>query len=186
MADLIAAWMPSRLTESQIGELVQEGFLPEQSISQFRAALKQLHPTEETEEITVFKAFYEVGFGAPCSDFFRCLLEFYGVELHHLNPIFLLHISVFIHLCEAFLGIDLHFNLFRHLFRLKITANASLVVGKAGVQFKQGMKELCINYPTSQSVKKWNEDLFYVKNHDPQLTSKTNQAPVAGDHWFKS
>lgn len=141
LQDLMKDWAPSRVTEGSILELVQEGFLAERSISKYRTAFLQLHPTEDTEEITVFKSFFEVGFGIPTCDFFRRLLEFYGVELHHLNPNSILNIALFIHLCEAFLGIDPHFNLFRYFFRMKTTTTTSKVVGKTGIQFKQGMKE---------------------------------------------
>jgi hypothetical protein len=36
-----------------------------------------------------------------------------------LTPKYFVHISVFVHLCEAFLGIEPHFELVRHLFHLK-------------------------------------------------------------------
>jgi hypothetical protein len=38
---------------------------------------------------------------------------------NHLNPNSVLHIAIFVHLCEAFLGIELHFDLFYYLFHLK-------------------------------------------------------------------
>jgi hypothetical protein len=41
----------------------------------------------------------------PVSPFFRGLLDFYSLNLTHLNPISVLQIAVFVHLCEAFLGI---------------------------------------------------------------------------------
>ena len=35
-----------------------------------------------------------------------------GVQVHHLTPNSIFHISIFVHLCEAFLGIEPHFDLF--------------------------------------------------------------------------
>ena len=35
-----------------------------------------------------------------------------GVQVHHLTPNLIIHISIFVHLCEAFLGIEPHFDLF--------------------------------------------------------------------------
>ena len=37
-----------------------------------------------------------------------------GIQVHHLTPNSILHISIFVHLYEAFLGIEPHFDLFQH------------------------------------------------------------------------
>ena len=50
--------------------------------------------------------------------FFRGLHFFYGLEVMHLMPNSIVHIAIFIHLCEAYLGIALYFNLWRALYRL--------------------------------------------------------------------
>jgi hypothetical protein len=34
------------------------------------------------------------------------LLFHYGIQLHHLNPNYVLHVAIFVHFCEAFLGIE--------------------------------------------------------------------------------
>ena len=41
----------------------------------------------------------------PVSSFMEGLLYYYKIQLHHLTPNSVLHISVFVHFCEAFLGI---------------------------------------------------------------------------------
>jgi hypothetical protein len=46
------------------------------------------------------------------------LLFVYGVQLHQLTPNSILHISCFITLCEAFLGINPHWGLWKYLSRL--------------------------------------------------------------------
>ena len=46
------------------------------------------------------------------------LLEFYGLQLHHLTPASILHIAGFVALCELFLGIEPHFALWKRLFCL--------------------------------------------------------------------
>jgi polyhydroxyalkanoate synthesis regulator protein len=43
--------------------------------------------------------------------FLRRLLHYYGVELQHLNPNGVQHISTFIVLCEGYLGIEPYFKL---------------------------------------------------------------------------
>lgn len=48
-------------------------------------------------KITVFKSFFEVEFQLLTCDFFRGLLNFYGIQLVHLNPNSVLHTPIFIH-----------------------------------------------------------------------------------------
>jgi hypothetical protein len=43
----------------------------------------------------------------------------YGVQLHQLTPNSILHVAFFITLCEAFLGINPHWGLWKYLFRLR-------------------------------------------------------------------
>jgi hypothetical protein len=63
-------------------------------------------------------AFYERGFGVPPHQFLCSLLQSYGLDLHHLNPLGILHMVVFVTLCEAYNGIEPHFNLWSYFFRL--------------------------------------------------------------------
>jgi hypothetical protein len=64
-------------------------------------------------------AFYEQGFGAPPHRFLHSLLQFYGLELHHLTAPGILHITDFITFCEAYMGIEPHFNLWNYLFHIR-------------------------------------------------------------------
>jgi hypothetical protein len=47
--------------------------------------------------------FYEWGFGVPSHRFIQSLLWSYGLELHHLTPSGILHMTAFMTLCEAYL-----------------------------------------------------------------------------------
>ena len=42
------------------------------------------------------------------------------MELQHLTPNKIQHMAAFVALCEGFLGIDPHFDLWRHLFTINI------------------------------------------------------------------
>ena len=59
------------------------------------------------------------GVRATCGAFFRGLLHFYGLEVTHLKPNLIAQIAIFIHLCDGYLGIFPHFNLWQALYRLK-------------------------------------------------------------------
>jgi hypothetical protein len=60
------------------------------------------------DDILMFARFVERGLVLPASDFFKGLLKYYGIEYLSLNPNRIFHISVFIHFCEAFMGIKPH------------------------------------------------------------------------------
>ena len=62
-------------------------------------------------DTVVFRSFYEKGFSLPAGSFFRGLLFFYRLEVTHLKLNSIVQIVIFIHLCEAFLGIAPHFNM---------------------------------------------------------------------------
>ena len=96
--------MPSTLQEEDIQDLVE---------------LWEDFPTEDHLETMVFRSFYEKGFTLPAGAFFRGLLFFYGLEVTHLKPNSVVQIEIFINLCEAYLGIAPHFNLWRALYHLK-------------------------------------------------------------------
>jgi hypothetical protein len=64
-------------------------------------------------------AFYEWRFGVPSHQFFHSLLQFYGLELHHLTPSGIIDMAAFLTLCEAYMGIETYFNLWNY-FRARI------------------------------------------------------------------
>jgi hypothetical protein len=58
----------------------------------------------------------------PASRFMRALLHYYGVELHNLNPNSIAQAAIFAAVCEGFLGIDPHWDLWTHLFSAELFA----------------------------------------------------------------
>jgi len=63
-----------------------------------------------------FLAFHEHGLGYPTHWFLRGLLNEWGLELQHLNPTGVLHITGFLIVCEAFLRMESHVDFFWWLF----------------------------------------------------------------------
>jgi hypothetical protein len=74
---------------------------------------------EDTYEFVVFIPFLIHGLGLPVSPFFCGLLNFYSLNLTHLNPNVVLQIAIFVHLCEAYLGNNLYFGLWKYLYQSK-------------------------------------------------------------------
>ena len=113
-------WKPSKMKTEEIQALVEAGFLRQQLVDRWSAAAGEKHPMEKSpDEIPQFAGFCERGLALPASDFFRGVLHHWGLEHTHLNPNSIFHISVFVHFCEAFVGIKPHWGYFRKIFRLK-------------------------------------------------------------------
>ena len=129
-------WESSKCSRSDLKSLVKQGFLPLESVIQWRPALGDARPYENTGEVIGIVRYFERGLGLPSSNFFSGLLYYYGIQLYHLTPNSFVHISVFVHLCKAFLGIEPHFDLCRHLFHLKPQPSSARldVVGGVGIQ----------------------------------------------------
>jgi len=145
------------------------------------------HPYENTGEVVAFTSFLEWGLGFPCSSFFSRLLHYYRIQLHHLTPNSFVHISIFVHLCEAFLGIEPHFELFRFCFHLKPQPESYVldVVGGAALQLRQGKHREYISYSLSNKVIEWKPKWFYVKNQSGCFPPITPSPPIQWPEWNK-
>jgi hypothetical protein len=147
-------WVPSKCSESDLETPDSAGLLPKKYIIQWHPALGEGRPYENTGEIVAFAPYFERGLGLPCSVFFSGLLHYYMIQLHHLTPNSFVHISIFVHMCEVFLGIKPHFDLFIFLFHLKPQQDSYDldVVGGAGLQLRQGKDKVYIPYKLSSKV----------------------------------
>jgi hypothetical protein len=76
-------------------------------------------------------AFHERGLGVPSSHFMRALLHYYKVELHHLAPNSISQAAIFVTVCEGYLGMEPHWNMWLYLFRAEHFAKKA---GERGVR----------------------------------------------------
>jgi hypothetical protein len=127
----------------------------------------------------MFTRFAERGLSLPASDFFKEILEYYGIEYLNLNPNGIFHTSVFVHFCEAFLRIKPHWVLFRKFFRVKPqpSANNPRVVGGAGIQMREDAAEQYLAYKLIDSNQDWKSKWFYITNHHPELPKPSGKQP---------
>jgi hypothetical protein len=56
------------------------------------------------------------GLSTPIHEFLRGLLFIYGLQLHQLTPNSILHFSIFITLCECFLGTHPNWGMWKRIF----------------------------------------------------------------------
>ena len=147
--------------EAELNRLVEAGVLPDRVTTGWWPALGEPFPTPHNDEGIVFEDYFWRGLGFPVHSFLRDLLEFWRVSLCYLYPNTILHISIFIYFCEAYLGILPYFNLFYHLFWLKKRGGGgSKVVGGVYLQSRDGMAGEYLTVPLNTSLKGWNTRWF--------------------------
>ena len=122
----MAYWQSSTVSNPTLLELVASGHLPE--LTEAREWI--LPGTEPTPQpppgyVVSFVSSHERGFALPANRFFRGLLHEYGIQLHHLNPNGIQDIAPFIAICEGYLRIPPHFDLWRHFFGVQLVAPTS-------------------------------------------------------------
>src|SRR5688572_7802354 len=101
-----SAWKMSTMKKEAIQELVDAKLLQEEAVVNWRCAYANAWNFEgHPKEIVIWAHFVERGLVVPISEFFRGIRNFYNIQLVHLNPYRILHITIFVHLCEAYLGI---------------------------------------------------------------------------------
>jgi hypothetical protein len=135
-ADPSREWKKYKVKTEDLLALLNSGFIREKEVDMWRAAAGDPYPMEKAEDvIPMFARFVERGLALPASDFFKGLLGYYGVEYLNLNPNSIFHAAVFVHFCEAFLGIKLYWILFRKFFWVKPHPSATnpRVVGGADI-----------------------------------------------------
>src|SRR3954470_17637749 len=111
------------------------------------------------------------GFCLTPHPFLLDLLPFTGSQLHHLVPNTITLLSIFFALCEGFIGIDPHWNLFRTIYSIKPQkikksgegggAEMNHLCGGLFLAKRQGCQYFSSNL--NESVMNWQNSWFYCK-----------------------
>jgi hypothetical protein len=128
----------------------------------------------------------------PASRFMRAILHVYGVELHNLSPNSISQAAIFAAVCEGYLGIDPHWDLWTHLFSAKLFAlptgerRVRMAVQAGGyiLQLRQSRAPQYIPAILTSSNKGWQRRWFYLRNDDGRLPSFSQRVvTAAADNW---
>jgi hypothetical protein len=154
------------VSKADLLHLVEIGDLPPKVLCSWRIWRGVTVPTEDTHEAVIFMSFLIRGLALPVSPFFRGLLDFYSLNLIHLNPNYVLQIVVFVHLCEAFLGILPQFGLWKYLYHYQpeMAGGQHQLVGDASLELHRGRKTEYLDIPLKDSIKGWRLEWFTIKN----------------------
>ncbi|KAK1609546.1 hypothetical protein QYE76_033219 [Lolium multiflorum] len=106
------------------------------------------------------------GLSAPIHPFLRGLIFVYGLQLHHLTPNSILHISIFITLCEAFLGVQPNWALWKRIFfcRRNGSANVAYNIGGVVIYVRSSVNYFDVKLP--DSVQGWRKKWLYIREEN--------------------
>jgi hypothetical protein len=105
------------VTQEFLQNLVSKGYMTTVEFATSLVPVGSVSPAMAEGFVVVWAAFIERGFGLLSHRFLRSLLRSDGLELHHLTPSGILHMVVFMTLCEAHIAIEPPLNLLSHFFR---------------------------------------------------------------------
>jgi hypothetical protein len=179
----------SVVSESDLLHLVSIGVLPPKELCSWRICCGVTVLTEDTHESVIYVPFLIRGLALPISPFFRGLLDFYRLNLTHLNPNSILQVSVFVHLCESFLGVLPHFGLWKYLYhcRPRMAGGQHQLVGGVSLEMHRGRKTDYLDIPLKDSIKGWRLEWFVVENHGNSLPPRSGRQPdVRTPSWTES
>ena len=100
-------WPASTVHTADLQELADLGLIQGQDLTEWKEAGEHWVPILSPDEMVLFASFVRAGLCLPASPFLHRFLQFNSISLNHLNPNSVLYLSVFVHLCEAFIGIPL-------------------------------------------------------------------------------
>jgi hypothetical protein len=138
-----SAWPVPVTRKEQLKELVDEGLLQEKELVDWKVPSEHQVPYLQPYEIVLFVAFVRAGLCLLASPFLHRFLRFFAISLNNLTPNGILHLSMFVHFYEAFLGILPPITLFRYFFHLKLhpKSNNTSILGGCGIQFRQNKQK---------------------------------------------
>jgi hypothetical protein len=188
-------WPFSTVTAEDLQALVAKGLLRPLSGGpqpEWLALGSEADPTPPPGYVVSFTPFHERGFGMPASRFMRALPHYYGVELHNFNPNSIAQAAIFAAVCEGFLGIDPHWDLWTHLFSTEFSdvstdvkkVRMAVRAGGCTLQLRSGRAQQYIPASLVSSNKGWQNRWFYLQNDDGVLPPFSQRVVTAvGDNW---
>jgi len=136
-------------------------------------------PRASGGEIILFKAFFRERISFADFQILLVSASLLWIDYEPSTPNGVLHISIFVYLCETFLGICPSINLLMYFFWVKCQPSDMTVhaVGGAGIQLRIETKKEYLEYNLLESVRNWQHEWFYMENLLPTLIKHTGCPP---------
>ncbi|KAK1663143.1 hypothetical protein QYE76_051302 [Lolium multiflorum] len=164
-ADLGAAeWERSKITNQDLNLLKKLGITTKPKAVCFPS--EESYPAPPMGYRVSFVDHLIRGLSTPIHPFLRGLLYVYGLQLHHLTPNSILHISIFITLCEAFLGVSPNWALWKRIFfcRRNGSPNVAYNIGGVVISIRSTADYFDVKLP--DSVQGWRKRWLYIREEN--------------------
>ena len=160
--------MASSITEGHIKKLRKATYLSN-DVAHRLLDEGQLIPTPGPHERVVFLTHFLRGLGFPLHPFIRGLMFYYGLDFQDLAPKFVLNISAFIIVCEAFLCIQPHFDLWLKTFNVKPKVVSGRQAECGGAMVGKMPNVTWLKGSFVETIKGWQSGWFYITEpRDPK------------------
>ena len=153
--------MVSPVTEEDITKLREAGYLSANIAHQLPVE-EQIVPTPKPQERVVFLSHFIRGLGFPLHPFVHGLMFYYGLDFHDLAPNFILNISAFIVVCEAFFRIRPHFGLWLKTFNIKPKVVRGTQAECGGAMVGKIPNVTWLEGSFVETMKGWQSGWFYI------------------------
>ncbi|KAK1693596.1 hypothetical protein QYE76_010293 [Lolium multiflorum] len=159
-----AEWERSKISTQDINMLKKLGISKKPKALCFPS--EESYPTPPMGYRVSFVDHLIRGLSAPIHPFLRGLLFIYGLQLHHLTPNSILHISIFITLCEAFLGVQPNWALWKRIFfcRRNGSPNVAYNIGGVVISVRSTVDYFDVKLP--DSVQGWRKKWLYIQEEN--------------------
>ncbi|KAK1667824.1 hypothetical protein QYE76_055983 [Lolium multiflorum] len=170
-------WERSKISNQDMNLLKRLGFTKKKDALRFPH--EESYPKPPIEYRVSFVDHLICGLSPPIHEFLRGLLFVYGLQLHQLTPNSILHVSIFITLCECFLGVQPNWALWKRIFCLRRNGSHGVAYNIGGVVIcvRSDVDYFDVKFP--DSVQGWRKRWLYV--HEESSDSiEYNIAPFDG------
>ncbi|KAK1630817.1 hypothetical protein QYE76_005132 [Lolium multiflorum] len=159
-----AEWERSKISAQDVNMLKKLGISKKSQALRFPS--EESYPTPPMGYRVSFVDHLIRGLSAPIHPFLRGLLFVYGLQLHHLTPNSVLHISIFITLCEAFLGVQPNWALWKRIFfcRRNGSPNVAYNIGGVVISVRPTVDYFDVKLP--DSVQGWRKKWLYIQEEN--------------------
>ena len=172
----VSGWERSKISKQDLKTLKTLGLLKKEALI-FPG--EESFPTPRIGYRVTFVDHLIRGLSTPIHEFLRGLLFVYGIQLHQLTPNSILHISIFITLCECFLGTHPHWGLWKRIFYLRRNSSRNVAYNVGGVVIcvRPEVDYFDVKFP--DSVQGWRQRWLYIQEKDVDA-QEYNIAPFDG------
>ncbi|KAK1668114.1 hypothetical protein QYE76_056273 [Lolium multiflorum] len=172
-----AVWERSKISPQDVNLLKKLGLSKKKDALLFPS--EESYPTPPIGYRVSFVDHLIRGLSARIHEFLCGLLFVYGLQVHHLTPNSILHIAIFITLCEPFLGVHPNWALWKRIFLLRRNGSHNIAYNIGGVVIcvRPDVEYFDVKFP--DSVQGWRKRWLYVREECPD-SQEFNIAPFDG------